>query len=122
MGTLAQAKVPAVAKAIVTAGLRWAPLNSLATMTPVKTPRPQPIVITIQPALQPLVPLRQTLATTPSPNRIRIIVPMNSAPNSLIHRSPTLFGRLEYWNIGMVGEWTTRPYTPPNIPSFHYSN
>jgi hypothetical protein len=38
----------------------------------------QPAVITIQPALFPLVPFRTTFATTPLPRRIRIIVPKNS--------------------------------------------
>src|SRR5258707_11125900 len=40
---------------------------------------PHPVVMTIQPLFWPLVRSRTTLATTPSPRRMRIIVPMASA-------------------------------------------
>src|SRR3954464_3381762 len=44
----------------------------------------QPVVMTIQPEFSPLLFFRQTLATTPSPKRIRIIVPTISARNSVM--------------------------------------
>src|SRR5215510_12627991 len=43
------------------------------------TANAQPVVITIQPELLPLVWLRTTFATTPSPRMIRRAVPRNSA-------------------------------------------
>src|SRR5262249_22556666 len=47
--------------------------------TAMVTANAQPVVTTIQPELLPLVWLRTTLATTPSPRTIRRAVPRNSA-------------------------------------------
>src|SRR5215510_3812400 len=47
--------------------------------TAMVTANAQPVVITIQPELLPLVWLRTTFATTPSPRTIRRAVPRNSA-------------------------------------------
>ncbi len=79
MGTFAQGKAPIEARAMVTAGLRCAPLMLFTQYTAIVTPNAQPAVITIQPELLPLVLLRTTLATTPSPSMIRIAVPKTSA-------------------------------------------
>src|SRR5216684_1451909 len=53
---------------------------------PMVTPRPQPIVMLVKPpcTTSPGTPLPNstTMATTPSPNRIRTSVPKNSAINS----------------------------------------
>src|SRR4051812_48919885 len=62
----------------VTAGLRCAPLEA-AIHTPTKTAMPQPQLMTIQPALLPLVRLSTTLATTPLPRMTRMAVPISSA-------------------------------------------
>src|SRR5437899_10719360 len=67
------------ASAIVTAGLRCAPLMELTRYTATATASAQPAVMTIQPLFWPLVLFRTTLATTPSPSVIRIMVPMISA-------------------------------------------
>src|SRR5438105_8182182 len=79
IGTFAQSNAPVVARAIVTAGFRCAPLILLTQYTAIVTPSAQPAVITIQPELWPLVRCSTTLATTPSPNTIRIAVPNISA-------------------------------------------
>src|SRR5690348_4910157 len=55
--------------------------QATAVNTPAMTAKAQPLVITIQPAPSALVRLRSTLATTPFPNRIRTMVPMNSPSN-----------------------------------------
>src|SRR5687768_4622197 len=68
-----------VASAMVTAGLRCAPLMRPTAYTATATAIAQPAVITIQPELCPFVRSRTTLATTPSPSSTRIIVPMASA-------------------------------------------
>src|SRR4051812_26617389 len=70
--------------AIVTAGLRGASLSGDDATTPTKTARAQPRVMTIQPELFPLVPLRSTLATTPSPKRTSKAVPINSPKNGFM--------------------------------------
>jgi hypothetical protein len=78
-GTLLQVTPPLIASAIVTAGFRC-PLPPTATdvNTPTNTAIAQAVVMTIQPELLPLVLLNKTLATTPSPSRIRNIVPITS--------------------------------------------
>src|SRR3954467_14793011 len=79
IGTFAQSNAPVVASAMVTAGLRCAPLTLLTQYTAMVTPSAQPAVMTIQPELWPLVRCSTTLATTPSPSTIRIAVPNTSA-------------------------------------------
>ena len=64
---------------MVTAGLMWAPLMRPTAYTAMATAMAHPVVITIHPEAWPLVLPRTTLATTPSPRRMRIIVPMISA-------------------------------------------
>src|SRR5262245_49947447 len=49
--------------------------------------------MTIQPPWLPLVRLRRTFATTPSPKMTRIIVPMSSATNACIETSSTVAKR-----------------------------
>src|ERR1700722_8094116 len=75
-------KLPvATANASVTAGLRWpGPPHAFAVNTPVITAKAQPVAIAIQPAFSAFDFRNNTLATTPFPMRIRIMVPMNS-PN-----------------------------------------
>ena len=67
----------------VTAGFRCASglPHAIAVKTPVITAKAHPVVITIQPAPSALLRLSSTLATTPLPIRMRIIVPMNSPKN-----------------------------------------
>jgi hypothetical protein len=55
--------------------------QAIAVKIPAVTPNPHPVAITIQPAPSAFDFFSKTLATTPSPNRIKTIVPMNS-PNS----------------------------------------
>src|SRR5690606_6461670 len=56
-----------------------------ATTTPIKTPKAQAVVMTIQPSLLcPLVFSSITLATTPAPMVIRSAVPTNSATKIFI--------------------------------------
>src|SRR5215207_8493942 len=57
------------------------PPNACETYTPLITAKAQPAVITIQPAFCALDLFSKTPATTPSPSRIRIIVP-NSSPKN----------------------------------------
>src|SRR4029453_469199 len=66
------------ARPMVTAGLRCAPLIPPTAYTANATATPHPKVITIQPLFCPLVRLRTTLATTPSPSRTSSIVPIAS--------------------------------------------
>src|SRR5215469_15684576 len=69
-----------MAKPKVTAGLRCASLlpQAIDTNTPAITANAQPLVMTIQPAPSAFERFSRTPATTPSPNRISISVPMNS--------------------------------------------
>src|SRR6185295_14258109 len=53
------------------------------------TPKPQPKVMTIQPEFWALEWFNRTAATTPSPKRIRIAVPIVSAP-MMLKRTPLL--------------------------------
>ena len=77
----------------VTAGLRWAPLNGPATTTPTKTAMAHAQVMTIQPLALALDLARSTPATTPSPRRIRSIVPKISANRtSVFMLSPSGMG------------------------------
>src|ERR1700685_1318400 len=73
----------------VTAGLRCPSLPSAsATNTPAITPKPQPAVMTIQPDFSPFDWRSKTLATTPFPSNIMIIVPKNSPRNTECMLSP----------------------------------
>src|SRR3712207_5731471 len=56
----------------------WAPLNWATQYTATATPIAHPKVMTIQPEFSALEFLSRTPATTPSPSRIRSIVPINS--------------------------------------------
>src|SRR3712207_3439461 len=56
----------------------WAPLNWATQYTAPATPIAHPKVMTIQPEFSALEFLSRTPATTPSPSRIRSIVPINS--------------------------------------------
>ena len=69
-----------MAKASVIAGLMCASLlpKRIAVKMPQSTANAQPAVMTIQPAFSALLFFSSTPATTPSPSRISIIVPMNS--------------------------------------------
>ena len=78
-GTCDQGKLPMAARPMVTAGLRCAPLIRPTEYTANATATPHPKVITIQPLFWPLVRLRTTFATTPSPSRTSSIVPIASA-------------------------------------------
>src|SRR5688572_24199436 len=69
---------------MVTAGFKCAPLIGDEAITPTNTARAQPIVMTIQPELFPFVPLRSTLATTPSPSKTSNAVPINSPKNGFM--------------------------------------
>src|SRR5258705_10081100 len=86
MGTEAQANLPIAARPIVTAGFRWAPLKVPTAYTATVTANAHPAVITIQPAFWPLVLLRTTLATTPSPRTMSSMVPSSSARNGDMER------------------------------------
>src|SRR5262249_16578510 len=66
------------------AGFKCAPLAEALTNAPTNTAIAQPEVMTIQPLLLPLVPLRTTFATTPSPRRMSSAVPMISPRNAVI--------------------------------------
>ena len=83
--------MPSKASAIVNAGLKWAPDAAPKIYAGIITASPQPNVIWIGPA--PFIPdlFRFTLATTPHPKIIRIIVPKNSAIYANITYSPFLF-------------------------------
>src|SRR6516162_6415189 len=64
----------------VTAGLMKASRlpQAIAVNTPAITANAHPLVITIQPAPSAFERFSRTLATTPSPSRIKTSVPMNS--------------------------------------------
>src|SRR5712691_11424526 len=79
IGTFAQGNAPMAASAMLTAGLRCAPLMLLTQYTAIVTPNAQPATMTIQPEALPLVRCSTTFATTPSPSTMRIAVPKNSA-------------------------------------------
>ncbi len=83
-GTKAQLNFPALAKAIVTAGFKCAPLALLEIYPPTKTAMVQPSTMDINPPLLPLVFGNTTLATTPFPMIIIIEVPKNSPKNGVI--------------------------------------
>ncbi len=85
-GTSDQLNLPRNASAMVTAGFKCAPLEDALINTPVNTAIAQPIVITIQPLLNPFVLLSTTLATTPSPRIISIAVPISSPVKGVIHQ------------------------------------
>src|SRR3954447_8771681 len=74
---------PVIQMPTVTAGLRCAPLNWPTTYTATMTAMPHPKVITIHPEFCALEWFNSTAATTPSPRRIRIAVPIISAPMML---------------------------------------
>ena len=74
----AQGKVPARARPRVTTGLRCAPDTGPAMSTPIITAKPQPRVMTTQPAPFALEWLREEAAQTPSPSSTSTSVPMNS--------------------------------------------
>src|SRR3954447_17060612 len=82
-GTSPQSVLPMTANPSVTAGFRCAPLNCATANTAIATAMPQPNVMTIQPLFWALEWFSSTAATTPSPSRIRIAVPMTSAPKML---------------------------------------
>src|SRR5947209_19975467 len=67
----------------VTAGFNWPPENLPTEYAPTMTAKPQPNVMTIQPEFCAFDLLRSTAATTPSPRRIRIAVPIHSEPMML---------------------------------------
>ena len=70
--------------AIDTAGLRWAGPNKPLTKAAMATARPQPIVITIQPASLALLLSSTTPATTPLPSKTSKAVPNTSPINSFV--------------------------------------
>src|SRR5688572_20420524 len=86
--TFIHGKLPMVASAIVTAGLRCAPLMRPTAYTAIVTATPHPTVMTIQPEFAPFDRARRTFATTPSPSRIRIIVPTASATYGFMAAEP----------------------------------
>src|ERR1043165_7598475 len=70
---------------MVTAGFKCAfPPTPNEVNTPTNTAIAQAVVITIQPELLPFILPSRTLATTPSPSRIRNIVPTTSPRNICI--------------------------------------
>src|SRR5215207_9978644 len=98
-GTSPQSVLPSSANPSVTAGFRCAPLNCPTANTAIATAMPHPNVMTIQPPFCALECASRTAATTPSPSRIRIAVPITSAPKMLKCPPPsreTLFGRAPY--------------------------
>ena len=78
-GTIDQEKLPIAASAIVSAGLKWAPDEDPKINAGTSTASPHANVICTAPA--PFIPdlSRFTFATTPSPSKIKSIVPINSA-------------------------------------------
>src|ERR687896_960746 len=82
-GTSPHSVLPWNANPSVTAGLLCAPLNCPTAKTEIATAMPQPNVMTIQPPFWAFDWLSSTPATTPLPNRIRIAVPITSAPKML---------------------------------------
>src|SRR3954452_5069251 len=94
LGTSAPSMLPLTQRPTVTAGFRWAPLNWPTAYTATMTAMPHPNVITIQPEFWALEWFSSTAATTPSPKRIRIAVPIVSAP-MMLKRTPSLLERLE---------------------------
>src|SRR5690606_13326103 len=93
-GTSDHGNWPMLARPRVTAGCRWAPLMSPTAYTPMATARAHPVVMTIQPAFWPLDRASRTLATTPSPSRMRIMVPMSSPIKGLMIRPSLEWRRL----------------------------
>src|SRR3954453_9124346 len=91
-GTSDQGVLPIVARPMVTAGLRCAPLNRPTAKMAIVTAMPQPNVMTIHPPFSALECARSTAATTPSPNRIRIAVPITSDPKMLNPDLPCVDG------------------------------
>src|SRR6266571_6302093 len=81
------------ATASVIAGLMCAPglPHATAVQIPATTAIPHAVAITIQPEFSPFDFFRRTLATTPSPSRIRTKVPMNSPRNGPCILEPPLF-------------------------------
>src|SRR5664279_3118576 len=82
IGTWSHGVLPTMARPRVTAGFRCAPLYGPATTTPEKTASPHASVMTIQPPANAFDLFNRTPATTPSPRRIRIMVPIISATNA----------------------------------------
>src|SRR5215472_5331155 len=68
---------------MVMAGLRNASLlpHAIAVKTPAMTAKHHPVAMTIHPEPSALDFFKRTLATTPSPRRINIRVPINSPKN-----------------------------------------
>src|SRR4051794_39555749 len=83
LGTSLQSVTPIVARPSVTAGFRCAPLKRLTAKMAIMTAMPQPKVMTIHPPFSALERAKSVAATTPSPRRIRIAVPITSAPKML---------------------------------------
>src|SRR3954467_9490063 len=96
---------PVIQMPTVTAGLRCAPLNWPTTYTATMTAMPHPKVITIHPEFWALEWFNSTAATTPSPRRIRIAVPIISAP-MMLNETPLL--ERETWDPGAT---LGRPYS-----------
>src|SRR3954463_5536461 len=93
LGVSLQPVTPSSANPNVTAGFRCAPLNCPTANTAMATAMPHPHVMTIQPLFCALDCASSTAATTPSPSRIRIAVPMTSAgkmPTSFSSSPPRL--------------------------------
>src|SRR3712207_6088557 len=72
-----------MARPSVSAGFRCAPLNGPTANAAMATAMPQPHAMTIQPLFCALEKFSSVAATTPPPNRIRIAVPITSAPKML---------------------------------------
>src|SRR3954469_16668142 len=88
-GTSPPSMFPLIHSPSVTAGFRCAPLNCPTQYTATMTAMPHPQVMTIHPEFWALEWFSNTAATTPSPKRIRIAVPIVSAP-MMLKRTPLL--------------------------------
>src|SRR5919202_2543952 len=88
-GTSPPSMFPLTHRPTVTAGFRWAPLNWPTAYTAIMTAMPHPKVMTIQPEFWAFEWFNRTAATTPSPMRIRMAVPIISAP-MMLNETPLL--------------------------------
>ena len=116
----AYSALPLTSRPRVTAGLRCAP-DLAATKTPAKTAIPHPQVTIRNPPLLPLVPFSATLATTPQPSRVSIVVPNTSErktiPRDIIDSFYFLLsvprGLKDRWSAGRaVGACRLQPGLP----------
>src|ERR1700761_8241852 len=95
-----------MARASVTAGLRWAPESGPDMYAAVMTAKPPPKVMASQPALRALEAFRVTAAQTPPPSRMSMAVPMVS---------PMKMSELDTRDSFVLRPGEAEPRVPPGV-------